>query len=96
MADDDTAERILKRLLRRRNEVEFCLGEGWALDPAYRLWSFVPETDADLAYLTELIDDFNEGYDDPNEYTHEQIAAVPVGVVARLCCGMAEHLKETS
>lgn len=39
-------------------------------------------------------DDFNEGYDEPNEYTHEQINAVPEGVTALLCCGMAETLRE--
>lgn len=52
----NTAERILKSLLRRQNEVEFALGEAWTFrfdGPT----TFVPEFDADLAYLNKLIGD---------------------------------------
>ncbi len=55
---DASAERILRRLLKPRNEVEFVLGDGWALrGGGYQgVWSFVPESDADLAYLTKLLE----------------------------------------
>ena len=52
--DRDTARRILRSLLDRQNEVEFKLGQAWTFN-----WdgptTFVPESDADLAYLNELI-----------------------------------------
>ncbi len=56
--EDDTAERILKTLLKQRNEVEFVLGDGWSLSNGgfQGVWSFVPESDADLAYLTKLME----------------------------------------
>lgn len=46
---------VIRRLLTQRNEIEFVLGDGWAL--RNELWSYVPESDAEADLLVKIMED---------------------------------------